>query len=232
MRDSGYVWLPEYEPRKAFGHRSSGRMMERRRPAVATMATLHTTPADYARFVIATMRESVAMVAPQTAVDKDIAWGFGWGLERTSRGTAFWHHGENWGEFQNLVLAYPDGDGVVIFTNSGNGFSIMPEIVSGVLGGTHPVFAWMGYDHYDAPVKMLLRDLRARGAEAALGEPVVNTLTESQINRLGYELLETNRTADAVHVFARNVARFPQSLNVYDSLAEAVATGARRLRWP
>src|SRR5688572_4977868 len=46
MRDSGYVWIPEYETRKAFGHKASGRVGERRSPAVATMATLHTTPAD------------------------------------------------------------------------------------------------------------------------------------------------------------------------------------------
>jgi len=44
MRDSGYVWIPEYETRKASGHKSSGRVADRRRPAIATMATLHAAP--------------------------------------------------------------------------------------------------------------------------------------------------------------------------------------------
>ena len=43
------------------------------------------------------------------------------------------------------TLSAPGGDGVVIFTNSGNGFSIMPEIFTAILGGEHPAFAWMGY---------------------------------------------------------------------------------------
>src|SRR5688572_10734525 len=68
MRDSGYVWLPEYETRKAFGHKSSGRIAERRKHAIGTVATLHTTAADYARFMIATMRGSASMLATQTPV--------------------------------------------------------------------------------------------------------------------------------------------------------------------
>ena len=43
----------------------------------------------------------------------------------------------------------------------------MPEIFTAILGGEHPAFAWMGYEHYDSPAKRFLRDVRARGAEAA-----------------------------------------------------------------
>jgi len=252
MRDSGYVWLPEYETRKAFGHTAGGSVAARRKPTTATVATLHTTPLDYARFVVAVMKgiglkpaTLRAMLSTQTPVDAGcvmcltgasgrmsdtLSWGLGWAIERTARGTAFWHWGENNGEFQNFVMGYPNGDGVVVFTNSGNGFSIMPEVVDAVLGGPHPAFAWMGYEHYDSPAKVLLRDVRARGAAAALGAPGVDLLTESQLNGIGYSLLQRGRIRDAVLVFERNAARFPQSANVYDSLGEACAAAGDRAR--
>jgi tetratricopeptide (TPR) repeat protein len=46
-------------------------------------------------------------------------------------------------------------------------------------------------------------------------------LTESQLNSLGYELLQQKRTADAIEVFKLNVEAFPESGNTYDSLGEA-----------
>ena len=224
MRDSGYVWIPAYETRKAFGHRPSGCVAERRKPSVATVATLHTTTSDYERFVIAMMREPRGMLAKQVELNESLAWGLGIALEKTPRGTAFWHHGENNAEFHTFVMAYPDGDGVVIFTNSGNGFSIIPDIISAVLGGPHPAFAWMGYEHYDAPAKLVLRDIRARGFEAA--SSALDALSEREINRIGYILLDVDRVSDAMRIFEHNAARFPNSANVHDSLGEAYAAAA------
>ena len=45
--------------------------------------------------------------------------------------------------------------------------------------------------------------------------------TESDVNRLGYELLRDERTDDAIDVFRLNVEMYPRSANTYDSLAEA-----------
>ncbi len=229
MRDSSYVWLPEYERCEVYGHTAGGRVAERRKPSVAAMAMLHTTPLDYARFVAALMRYGRRMMTPQVPVQDALSWGLGIGLERTTRGTAFFHHGDNNGEFNHLVIGYPDrGDAVIVFTNSGNGFSIMPEIVDAVLGGPHPAFAWMGYEHYDSPAKTLLRDIRARGAALALQAPLGDELTEQQINAIGYALLQGGRVVDAVRVFERNAARFPSSANVFDSLGEGYAAAGER----
>ncbi|HYC89545.1 MAG TPA: serine hydrolase [Thermoanaerobaculia bacterium] len=246
MRDSGYVWIPEFETRKVFGHRASGRVAERRRPAVATVATLHTTPADFARFMIATMKgtglkpaTARAMLTGQSAVDEScsnclkpgsgkistaLSWGLGWGIQRTAWRTAFWHWGENNGEVQNFAIGDRKGDGVVVFTNSGNGFSIMPEVIAAVLPGEYPAFAWMGYERYDSPAKTVFRDIRVHGVLS----PAIDKLTEAEINRLGYLLLDTGRIADAVRIFERNVKRFPGSGNVYDSLGEAYAAAGER----
>ena len=44
---------------------------------------------------------------------------------------------------------------------------------------------------------------------------------EALLNRVGYQLLQAGRTAEAIDVFKKNVASYPRSANVYDSLAEA-----------
>jgi CubicO group peptidase (beta-lactamase class C family) len=249
MRDSGYVWLPEYERLEAFGHNAAGAAVPRRMPREPTVATLHTTPLDYARFMIAAMKgtglrrdTARAMLTSQVAIDEgcftcldggtgrvseSLSWGLGWGLERTARGTAFWHWGDNNGEFHNFAMGYVDGDGVVVFTNSGNGHSIMPEIIDAALGGPHPAFAWMGYDSYKSPARQLLRDILARGPVALEGASAAS-LPESRINAIGYVLLQKKRLPEAIAAFERNVRRFPESWNAYDSLGEAYAAAGDR----
>lgn len=250
MHHSGYVWIPAYEQSKVFGHTAAGMVRERRKPLEAALPMLHTTTGDYARFMIAMMKgtglrraTARAMLTPQVSLDegcinclgggtgrtsRTLWWGLGWGLQRTARGDAFWHWGENNGEIQNYAIGYRDGTGVVIFTNSGNGFSILPEVLAAAIGGEHPSFAWMGYDTYTSPAKTLWREIVTRGAAAALANPLAATLSESQINRIGYMLLETRRHDDAVAVLRLNTVRFPGSFNAYDSLGEAYAAAGDR----
>jgi tetratricopeptide (TPR) repeat protein len=47
-------------------------------------------------------------------------------------------------------------------------------------------------------------------------------IEESAFNRIGYQLLNQERIADAIAVLKLNVDVFPQSANVYDSYAEAL----------
>lgn len=44
---------------------------------------------------------------------------------------------------------------------------------------------------------------------------------ERQFNTVGYRLLSANKIKEAIEVFKLNVAAYPDSWNVYDSLAEA-----------
>ena len=48
-------------------------------------------------------------------------------------------------------------------------------------------------------------------------------LTENEVNKWGYQLLEQKRIHDALEIFRLNVYLFPNSANVYDSLGEAYA---------
>ncbi len=252
MADSSYVWREAFGATKASGHNAAGVVGRMRKPADASPSSLHTTVLDYAKFVIAVMngtglkKETAGqMLQTQVRVDEgcyscierkagrlseSLSWGLGWGLERTEAGDAFWHWGENNGEFQNFVMAYPEREaGVVIFTNSGNGLSVVPEIVSRALGGgIHPAFAWMGYEPYDSPAKILFRDVLRRGAAAinqyrqtrGKGAGAV-ALGEARVNELGYFLLARKRVEEAIELFELNAEDHPDSWNAYDSLGEA-----------
>ena len=251
MTSSSFVWQDRYETLKANGYKSSGIVGQMRKPTVARSASsLHTTALDYAKFVIAIingkgLRKETAkqILKRQVRLDEScfscierssgqlsqaLSWGLGWALEDTATGDAIWHWGENNGEFQNFVMVYPkEKMGIVIFSNSGNGLSITPAIVSQALGGSHPAFVWMGYELYNSPRKILFRDILTRG-EAAINEyrqsrnsSAAGVLNEDQVNGLGYWLLGKKRVKEAIGVFEMNVNDYPNSSNAYDSLGEA-----------
>ena len=50
---------------------------------------------------------------------------------------------------------------------------------------------------------------------------------EQLINQVGYQLLGNGKAEEAIAVFKTNVERYPESANVYDSLAEAYERGGR-----
>lgn len=248
MHDSSFVWRSAYEVQKAIGHDSSGRPTARRKPDSAKApSSLHTTAADYARFLRAVLDRSGlsakswrAMSSGQFAVQSgcvncfgepagpphaSIAWGLGWAVERGPAGDHLFHWGENNGDFHAFVMGNPrTRSGLVILTNSGNGLSIVPSIVTAVLPQPHPAFAWMGYEPYDSTSRLVQRRILQAGSEQVLAEAAVSgqpALTESQWNRIAYQLLGRGRQRDAVAVFAFIVRRFPNSANAYDSLGEA-----------
>lgn len=67
------------------------------------------------------------------------------------------------------------------------------------------------------------REAIARYRELKAKSPNAYDFSEPQMNLLGYTLLQQGRVADAIDVFLVNVEQFPNSWNVYDSLAEAYA---------
>ena len=250
MTSSYYVRPDGDDARKASGHDPSGAVARNSRPALArSYSGLHTTALDYAKFLIAVMggtglRKGTAgqMWKAQVRLDEGcfscierspgrlsqtLSWGLGWGLERTEAGDAVWHWGDNNSEFQSFVMAYPkERVGVVIFTNSGNGLSVTPEIVSQIVGRDHPAFAWMGYEPYNSPARLLFRDILARGGAAVSQyresrKSRAVALSEAQVNALGYRLLGKKRVEEAVEAFKMNVEDYPNSSNAYDSLGEA-----------
>ncbi len=166
----------------------------------------------------------------------DVAWGLGWGLQTTGDGLSFWHWGDN-GDSKAYVVAFDKEKlGVAFFANSASGLSIVREIIAEAVGGEQPALDWLRYESYKSPGRQIFKAILTKGAEAALneyrewrkGRPAGEAVNENQMNRIGYDLLGMKRVKDAIEVFKQNVADFPQSSNVYDSLGEAYAINGER----
>lgn len=251
MNSSGFVWQQRYETLKTFNHNPIGEPAGQNKISSANAAaSLQTTAADYARFVSAVINGTglkketrKQMFTPQVRIDEDclnctnrpvkslskeIAWGLGFGLQTTDEGTSLWHWGDN-GYSKAFVAAFDkQKDGIVVFANSANGLSIIKEILSDGLGGKYPALSWLKYESYNSPARVLFRAVINEGAEKAIADyrqkrvqAPENKLSESRMNDFGYELLRMKKFNEAIAVFKLNTEDFPQSANVWDSLAEA-----------
>lgn len=165
MRSSSFIWRDSFNERAALGHTSSGKIEAKYKPGRANAAfSLHTTAADYGRFLIAVMEgallpETIARrwLEPQVptprgrfeALESDppetedgVFWGLGWGLEPENK--ALFHWGSNPG-MTSFVLAMPaKRTAFVAFTNSDRGLDIVPGVVEHLMPGPHPSLRWLG----------------------------------------------------------------------------------------
>jgi CubicO group peptidase (beta-lactamase class C family) len=166
MRQSSYIWRADFETDYALPHDAQPAPGNKARPSKPRSAsTLHTTAADYARFLQAVL--TGARLKPDTAkqwldpqirlqqhciqclstdkpgADQHIAWGLGWGLEPD--GSSFFHWGDNDGFKAFVVGSMKDRSAVVVFTNGFNGMAIMPDVINQLMPGGHPAFLWLDY---------------------------------------------------------------------------------------
>ncbi|HSB12376.1 MAG TPA: serine hydrolase [Blastocatellia bacterium] len=174
---------------------------------------------------------------PANKPSPEVSWGLGVGLQSTPDGISFWHWGDN-GDAKAFFVAYERQKfGVVFFANAANGLSFIRELIDESIGGRQPALAWINYESYRSPGRTLQKSILANGAESALrdyrkwriGRPESEAISEKQMNSLGYDLLYgLKRVKDAIEVFKLNVEDYPQSANVYDSLAEAYAVDGNK----
>ncbi len=253
MASSSFVWQERFDTSKAYGHDETRTVSGRRRSTTASAAaSLEATAGDYARFLAAvlsgtglraeTHREMLRLWAqtdsacvvcigrPVGVRSSAVGWGLGWGLSLAPGGdTLLWHWGDN-GDTKAYAAALRGARrGVVIFANGANGLSIAPEIAAIALGTEAPGFAWLNYDRYDSPSRMLLRRIMAGDTttlKALIAQQRGGTsaapLGAAEVNSLGYRLLARKKTSEAVQVLRLNTERFPTSANTHDSLGEAL----------
>ena len=79
-------------------------------------------------------------------------------------------------------------------------------------------FTWMGYTQ--AASYYFRKNTHLDQALKWVKQSISMTENERNRNLLGYILLAQNKTEEALQVFKENVKKFPNSWNVYDSLAE------------
>lgn len=251
MASSSFVWRPEYKTLKTFNHNVIGEPTGQNEPSRANAAySLHTTAADYARFVAAVLdgkglkkRTRDQMLSVQVRVDeacfnctnrpvgtlsKEVGWGLGVGLQTTGEGTSFWHWGDNGNNKAFFIAFDKQRDGIVMLTNSANGLLILDDVLAEAIGRKVPAGAWLNYGRHDSPNRVLLKSLLADGTEKAIAEyrkqREVNPekrLDENRMNSLGYTLLRLKKIDESIAVFTLNTEDFPKSANTWDSLGEA-----------
>jgi CubicO group peptidase (beta-lactamase class C family) len=242
MSSSSYIWDDRFEANLALPHNSDGETTRKGKPGPGrghAAATLHTTALDFARFLIAAMdgtalSDSMAagMLTPQIEVDSGVTWGLGIGLQENESGQGFWHWGDNSG-YKAYTLTYPEhGVGVIWFTNSQNGHSILAALLAETVGGEHPAVTWLDYESFDSPSRQVReavwQAIEEQGVAAGIAtyrELKASYLPEAfheyTLNTLGYRLMRSGRIDRAIEIFKLNVEEYPDASNPYDSLGEA-----------
>lgn len=247
MESSSYIWRNRFDSLKAYRHDMFGKLTGRNQPSSGkedtlqdegnAAASLVTTAGDYARFVVALLNGAglkkatwEQMLTAQIGVDQKyppVAWGLGIGLELMPEGKYCWHWGDN-GDAKAYVTAFiPGKNAVVYFADGSNGLSITKEILDDAVGGDHPALTYLDYDRYNSPGREFIKSAVDRNVPEALAdyrEKQKKTglkIGESKMNDLGYFFMRKQKYDDAIQIFTQNTVDYPDSWNVWDSLAEA-----------
>lgn len=160
MTSSGYLWDPAWETRAAMPHDGHGRQWPKGHPNAADAARyaasggLHTTPSDYARFLLEVIAPKSAddhrlmpaslkaMVTPMVALPDDDAhssWALGWQVFPASAGPAIAHGGNGKGFHAFAGASISARSGFVAMTNGDNGWRVLGE-----LGLGKDMRSWLG----------------------------------------------------------------------------------------
>ncbi len=157
-------------------------------------------------------------------------YAYGWVISKTKLGSSaesvntIGHNGGING-FNTLLLRYPDQHNLIVLldnTSQGGSLDGLATELTSILYG----------QPYSLPrmplAETLLNTIQDKGIEAGVAQyrelktkqANVYDFSEPQLNQLGYQLLRTNKTKEAIEIFKLNVEAYPQSANVYDSLGE------------
>jgi CubicO group peptidase (beta-lactamase class C family) len=136
----------------------------------------------------------------------------------------FGHSGADEGFQALLTMNAESGKGAVIMANSDNGIAVANLLMQSIA----KEYGW-NYKDPDQVFSTLVLIAQLKGAQAALNRytefkksgSAQSGVDEGTLNGVGYTLLSSGRTQDAIAIFQRNVDEYPKSANVYDSLGEA-----------
>ncbi len=146
MVDTSFIWEQRYETQAASPHNRRGEVVEKWRPRrVVGSCSLHTTPTDFAKFLIEVNEQAkkppeqniLNMLDPQIPCECNLMSCFGWQIELTPEGEVFIHPG-NTVTFKSLAMFYRQQEfGVVYMTNSATSYPAFPQILDLTVGGDH-----------------------------------------------------------------------------------------------
>jgi CubicO group peptidase (beta-lactamase class C family) len=195
-------------------------------------AGLWTTPTDLSKFAIeiALSKQGKSNRVLSTAMTRQMLTpvlgeaGLGFFMEKDHPGQ-FGHNGADEGFQALLTMNAESGKGFVMMANSDNGISVGQFLLQAVA----KEYGWNYRSEGLNAFQMLDLIARLQGPQAALQRyaefkksPSAGLeVAEHTLNGVGYSLLESGKTQDAITVFERNAQEYPKSANAFDSLGEA-----------
>jgi CubicO group peptidase (beta-lactamase class C family) len=218
----------------ASGTRADGKAVHGRWHIYPEMAAagLWTTPTDLSKFAIeiALSKQGKSNRVLSEAMTREMLTpvldeaGLGFFLDKNNPGY-FEHNGADEGFQAILTMSAESGKGAAIMANSDNGITVGNFLLESVA----KEYGWNYTLTEHGPFPALVLIAKLKGTQAALErytqlkrtQPAGHPVVESTLNELGYTLLSSGQTEDAIAVFRRNVQEYPKSANVYDSLGEA-----------
>jgi hypothetical protein len=105
-------------------------------------AGLWTTAEDYARFLRFT-RRAPTMFAPAVAIEGDLAWGLGIGLDRSNGGLVAWHWGANQGVANLAMMDVATGEALIVLTNGERGGDVYASAAKARFGSDFAALSWL-----------------------------------------------------------------------------------------
>lgn len=202
-------------------------------PFRRTASGMYSTAEDLARWLMALqqgklLKSPAALQALWTAGSyndgRPTQWAMGWMSKPRPKHRAVIATGGGRAAF----LVYPEDDlGIVVLSNLAGAY---PEDFVDELAGLYsPAIAAAD------PITRLRMTLRKRGYDQAI--PIAAEFkkqdaawqpTETDVNDWAYRLMAQGRKQEALEIFKLNVNLYPDSANVYDSVAEAYAATNNR----
>jgi CubicO group peptidase (beta-lactamase class C family) len=134
-------------------------------------------------------------------------------------------HGGGINGFNTLLIRFPERKHLIVLldnTSQGESLDRIERTLTNILFDqpytlpkmsiADPLFQAITEKGIDAGLT-LYRDLKSK-------ESGKYDFAEPELNRLGYQLLQTGKTHEAIEIFKLNVAEYPNAFNTYDSLGE------------
>ena len=117
-------------------------MPEALSPQPSAVGSLRTSAGDLGLFLIELAEPqhisedmAVQIRTPQVSINDDFSWGLGIGIQHSKQGDALWQNGQTFG-FRSVMVIYSEqGIGVVVLTNSDDGFPVVYDVAQRALGG-------------------------------------------------------------------------------------------------
>jgi CubicO group peptidase (beta-lactamase class C family) len=142
MPSSGYLWSDVFEKHAARPHDEHGKPLPKSKPTATDAARyaaaggLHTTPTDYAKFLVEVITATKGdafrlkketrdeMTRPHVKVDQGSSWALGWQVRHTGTGNIIQHGGDNKGFHAFVAASVEKRTGWVVMTNGDNGWKL------------------------------------------------------------------------------------------------------------